>query len=123
MLLAGLTSILAAVGWIAQEAPSPSGTQVVDWVLAGGAPGLLFYIWWSERLERRDIQVKDADRQERLIPVLTEFTGVLREIKQIIDTNQGRSLPTSEAIEALGTQLDELRAELRSGGRHGQSGR
>jgi hypothetical protein len=123
MLLAGLTSITAAAGWLAQETPSPSGTQVVDWILAGGAPTLLAYGWWSERTERRDVQTKDADRQERLIPVLTEFTGVLREIKQIIDTNQGRSLPTSEAIEHLGDQLDELRAELRSGGRHGQAGR
>lgn len=123
MLLAGLSSIVAIVSWVAQETPAPSGTQVVDWVLAGGAPAILAYGWWSERTERRDTQIKDADRQERLIPILTEFTGVLREIKQIIDTNQGRSLPTSEAIEALGNQLDELRAELRSGGRHGQSGR
>lgn len=110
------------VGVIAQSA-APSSVEVVDWVLAGGAPALLAYGWWTERSDRRELQAKDSERQERLIPVLTEFTGVLREIKQIIDNNPVRSLPTSEAIEHLGDQLDELRAELRSGGRHEQSGR
>lgn len=109
------------IWFIAQEPPNTTtGVQVVDWIFKAGLPGFFGYGWWDATRERRAVQEKNDERQERMIPVFVEFTGVLKELKEIVlerrDLERAHG-PDAAAMNKLSRQLDDLTDEFRSGGR------
>lgn len=116
------------LSWFAQEAgPSASPETLISLVLQGGAPAILLYMLIEERKVSRGLADKlekmverEAERTERYIPVFTEFLGVLRQVRDMIPkmAEHAQTRIDEAKIDDLSHKLDDLRADLKPGGRH-----
>lgn len=93
---------------LAQEAPTPTGFQLIDLVTTLGVSGLFVFLYFDERKERRQVQQQMAPLLERIIAALTESTSTLDRVQDSLKSS--RSADGSD----LKTEINQLIMELRS---------
>jgi hypothetical protein len=124
-----LTVILSI--WVIGQA-APTGIEFVDFTTVG-VTSVLGTVWWLERreriktqeqcaIERTDYQTKMAAIQERewemlerLLPIITEATGALKDMTQVQETLTERAASVRKpGLTDLADRIDALSQELRS---------
>lgn len=89
---------------LAQETPTPTGWGLIDLIGTFGITGVIIFLYFDERKERRQTQQQMGPLLERIIAALTESTSTLDRVQD--------SMRSTRQDPAVSTDLKEEIAEL-----------